>query len=117
MSDDQPPVPSSELQSFKFNVQVMATELLCSHERDINSLPSRKVQLAMHLVLNLFCLHARCRPPAGLFVCVCVSQEMPGWGIRPMGTTWVSGSRPREANASLPGNYQRAAESDVFESN
>lgn len=34
-----------------------------------------------------------------------------------MGTTWVSGSRPREANASLPGNYQRAAESDVFESN
>lgn len=67
MPDDQPPVPSSEHQSFKFNDQVMATAFLCSHERDINSLPSGKVQLAMHLVLNFFCLDARCRPPAGLF--------------------------------------------------
>lgn len=117
MPDDQPPVPSSEHQSFKFNDQVMATAFLCSHERDINSLPSGKVQLAMHLVLNFFCLDARCRPPAGLFFFFLVSQEMPGWGIRPMGTTWVSGSRPREANVSLPGNYQKAAESDVFENN
>lgn len=67
MPDGQPPVPSSELQSFKFNVQVMATEFLCFHERDINSLPSRKAQLVMHLVLNLFCLDARCRPPTGFF--------------------------------------------------
>lgn len=77
MPDDQPPVPSSELQSFKFNVQVMATEFLCSHERDISSLLSRKAQLAMHLVQNVFCLDARCRPPAGLFFFF-VSQEMPG---------------------------------------
>lgn len=73
MPDGQPPVPSSELQSFKFNVQVMATEFLCFHERDINSLPSRKAQLAMHLALNLFCLDARCRPPAGFFFFFCLS--------------------------------------------
>lgn len=83
MPDGQPPVPSSELQSFKFNVQVMATEFLCFHERDINSLPSRKAQLAMHLALNLFCLDARCRPPAGFFFLSLrkCQAEAPGpWG-------------------------------------